>query len=146
MGLLGEYESTLDGKNRFVLPAALKKQYREGETRFIISRGLDDCLMLYTLDAWKIVEDKLSLLNEADPNVRKFKLLMVGGATEVELDNGGRLLMPPTLKKHANIEKEMMLVAMVDKVKIFRLDTYIKIFENSAPDFTNLAQLVNFSA
>ena len=145
LGFLGEYESTLDGKNRFVFPSALKKQYPEGETRFIISRGLDDCLMLYTLDAWKKVEEKLSALNEADPNVRIFKLLMLGGATEVELDSGGRLLMPQTLKKHASIEKEMMLVAVIDKVKIFNLDAYNKLFVNNAANFTNLAQMVNIS-
>ena len=70
-GFLGEFESTLDAKGRFLLPAGLKKQLPEGEnTRFVINRGFEKCLTLYPRQSWEPLFAKISTLNDFDPKVR----------------------------------------------------------------------------
>src|SRR6476659_4145949 len=103
IGFLGEYEATLDAKGRFVLPCWLKKQFLEGENRFVISRGFEKCLNLYPMKTWEEIMERIGKLNDFDPKVRQFKLLFLGGATEVELDSAGRMLLPPSLKEHAGL-------------------------------------------
>ncbi len=100
-GFHGEYQSTIDAKGRFLVPGSLKKQLAEGETRFIVSRGFEKCLTLYPLKSWQTILDRISQLNDFDPKVRQFRRQFLGGATEVELDGAGRLLLPPTLREFA---------------------------------------------
>jgi len=143
MSFFGEYPSTVDNKSRFVFPAALKKQYPEGMTKFVISRGLDNCLMLYTLEMWENVEAGLKALKDSDLKVRLFKTLLLGGATEVEVDSGNRLTIPPTLKAHAKIDKDIILAPYIDKVKIWDAATYQKFLDEAAAQFDTLAKDLN---
>lgn len=98
-GFHGEYEATVDAKGRFLIPGGLKKQLPEGENRFIISRGFEKCLTLYPLKSWELIIAKISQLNDFDPKVRQFRRQFLGGATEVELDSAGRMLLPASLKE-----------------------------------------------
>jgi MraZ protein len=137
---LGEYEATVDPKGRFLLPAGFKKQLSEGESNFVISRGIERCLTLYPMSSWKPIVQKINSLNDFDPKVRAFRRQFLGGATEVELDAAGRMLLPPTLKEYAELSKEIILVAALDKIEIWDAVKYKKLFEEMAPeDFSNLA-------
>jgi transcriptional regulator MraZ len=144
IGFLGEFEATLDPKGRFLLPAGLKKQLPEGEnTRFVINRGFEKCLSLYPLQSWDPLYTKISILNDFDPKVREFRRYFLNGATEVELDSAGRLLLPPNLKEYAGLEKDIILASAVDKIEIWSADNYKKFFESYSPnDFSNLAKQV----
>lgn len=143
-GFLGEFEATLDPKGRFLLPASLKKQLPEGEnTRFVINRGFEKCLSLYPKQSWDPLFTRISTLNDFDPNVRSFRRYFLNGATEVELDSAGRLLLPPNLKEYAGLEKDIVLASAVDKIEIWSKENYNKFFESYSPDdFSNLAQQV----
>ena len=143
-GFLGEFESTLDAKGRFLLPAGLKKQLPEGEnTRFVINRGFEKCLTLYPKQSWEPLYSRISALNEFDPKVREFRRYFLNGATEVELDSAGRLLLPPNLKEYAGLERDIILASAFDKIEIWSADNYKKFFESYSPgDFSNLAQQV----
>jgi MraZ protein len=143
-GFLGEFESTLDAKGRFLLPAGLKKQLPEGEnTRFVINRGFEKCLSLYPKQSWEPLFEKIRLLNDFDPEVRRFRRYFLNGATEVELDSAGRLLLPPNLKDYAELGKDIVLASAVDKIEIWSADNYNKFFEQYAPgDFSTLAKQV----
>ena len=143
-GFLGEFEATLDAKGRFLLPAGLKKQLPEGEnTRFVINRGFEKCLSLYPKQSWEPLFAKISTLNDFDPAVRSFRRYFLNGATEVELDSSGRLLLPPNLKEYAELAKDIVLVSAVDKIEIWSADNYTKFFESYSPvDFSSLAQQV----
>lgn len=142
-GFLGEYEATIDAKGRFLLPGALKKQLEDGETRFVISRGFEKCLNLYPGKTWDAIMERISKLNDFDPKVRQFKLLFLGGATEVELDSAGRMLLPPSLKEHAGLTKDIVLACSIDKINIWDAVKYKQFFEQfSADDFSSLAQQV----
>lgn len=137
---LGEYEATMDAKGRFLLPAGFKKQLKEGENTFVVNRGMEKCLTLYPMESWNAIVGKISTLNEFDPKVRAFRRTFLGGATEVELDNAGRMLIPPTLKEHAELSKDIILVAAMDKIEIWDAAKYKKFFEQMAPEmFSQLA-------
>lgn len=137
---LGEYEATLDPKGRFLLPAGFKKQLREGENTFVLSRGIERCLTLYPMSSWEPIVQEINSLNDFDPKVRAFRRQFLGGATEVELDTAGRMLLPPTLKEYADLSKDIILVAALDKIEIWDSAKYKKLFEDMAPeDFSQLA-------
>ena len=142
-GFHGEYQSTIDAKGRFHLPGSLKKQLVEGENRFIVSRGFEKCLTLYPLKSWQSILDRISQLNDFDPKVRQFRRQFLGGATEVELDAAGRILLPPTLREFALPGKEIVLAAALDRFEIWDASKYKQLFEDfSADAFSNLAQEV----
>ncbi|MBD0279154.1 MAG: division/cell wall cluster transcriptional repressor MraZ [Flavisolibacter sp.] len=144
ISFLGEYEATLDAKGRFLLPAGFKRQIPEGEgTRFVLNRGFEKCLSLYPLQSWQPLYDQISLLNDFDPRVREFRRLFLNGAIEVEPDSAGRILIPQNLKDYAGLDRDIVLVAAVNKIEIWDKEKYQKFFEQySADDFSSLAQSV----
>jgi MraZ protein len=140
LNLLGEYEATIDSKGRFLVPGSLKKQLPDGESRLVISRGFEKCLTLYPMASWEPLVARIRQLNDFDPKVREFKRLFLGGATEVELDSAGRLLLPPQLKEFAGLNKDITLAADLDKINIWDSSKYKQFFEDFSPDtFSSLA-------
>ena len=140
---LGEYESTIDTKGRFLLPAAFKKQLGEGATQFVINRGFEKCLTLYPLTSWEPIYANISNLNDFDPNVRAFRRQFFNGATPVDLDSAGRLMLPKNLLAHAALDKDIVLVSALNKIEIWDKNTYDAIFENmTAENFSDLANKV----
>ena len=143
-GFLGEYEATLDAKGRFLLPAGFKKQLPDGEDdRFVINRGFEKCLTLYPVKNWEPLFADISKLNDFDPRVREFRRYFLNGATFVEPDTAGRLLVPPNLKAHADLQKDIILVAAVNKIEIWDSNKYKQFFDSFSPEaFSNLASEV----
>ncbi len=143
-GFLGEYEATLDSKGRFLLPAGFKKQLPEEEsTQFVINRGFEKCLTLYPMKSWEPIFARISQLDEFKPEVRQFRRYFLNGATMAELDSAGRLLVPPNLKEHAGLEKDIVLIAAVDKIEIWDKSKYQQFFESFSPEaFSSLGQQV----
>lgn len=114
---LGEYESTIDAKGRFLLPAGFKKQLPEtGSGQFVINRGFEKCLTLYPIQSWQPIFEQISTLNDFDPKVREFRRYFFNGATHVELDTAGRLLIPKNLVEHASLQKDIVLVSALNKI------------------------------
>ncbi len=144
IGLLGEYESTIDSKGRFLLPGGLKKQLpSDAPLRFVINRGFEKCLTLYPVQSWEPIFATVSQLNDFDPKVRAFRRYFLNGATEVELDSAGRLLLPKNLQGHASLEKDIVLVSALNKIEIWDKTHYYEFFESyDAEDFSTLANEV----
>jgi MraZ protein len=144
IGFLGEFEATLDAKGRFLLPAGFKKQLPEEETtRFVINRGFEKCLSLYPLKSWEPLFAEISQLNDFDPGVREFRRYFLNGATFVEPDSAGRLLVPPNLKEHGGLQKDIVLVAAVNKIEIWDSNKYKQLFDSFSPEvFSDLAKNV----
>jgi MraZ protein len=143
-GFLGEYEATLDAKGRFLLPAGFKKQLsEEAGSQFVINRGFEKCLTLYPMKSWEPIFAEIGKLNDFDPKVREFRRYFLNGATVLESDSAGRLLVPPNLKEHAGLEKDIVLVAAMNKIEIWDKDKYQQFFESFSPEsFSQLAQQV----
>ena len=144
IGFLGEFEATLDAKGRFLLPAGIKKQLPEKEKDlFVINRGFEKCLSLYPMKSWEPLFAEISMLNDFDPRVREFRRYFLNGATTIEPDSAGRLLVPPNLKEHAGLEKDIVLVSAVNKIEIWDSNKYHQLFDSfSAEDFSSLAKQV----
>lgn len=144
IGFLGEYEATIDNKGRFLLPAGIKKQLPEGDnTQFVINRGFEKCLTLYPIKTWEPIFSEISKLNDFDPKVREFRRYFLNGATVLELDTANRLLIPPNLKEHAGLEKDIVLVSAINKLEIWDKSKYQQFFESYSPEaFSDLAQQV----
>ena len=106
----------------------------------MLSRGIEKHLTLYPMSSWRPIIEKISSLNDFDPKVRAFRRQFLGGATEVELDTAGRMLLPPTLKEYADLSKDIILVAALDKIEIWDSNKYKKLFDDMTPeDFSGLA-------
>lgn len=143
-GFIGEYEATLDAKGRFLLPAGFKKQLPEnGDEPFVINRGFEKCLSLYTSESWEPIFSKLGKLNDFDPKVRQFKRYFLNGAIQVSPDSAGRLLMPKNLIEYAGLDKDIVLVSAIDKLEIWDKTKYQQFFETFSPQsFSDLAEEV----
>jgi len=144
IGFLGEYEATLDPKGRFLLPAGIKKQLPgEASTHFVINRGFEKCLTLFPMTSWEPIFGEISKLNDFDPKVREFRRYFLNGATMMELDSAGRILIPQNLKDHAGLEKDIVLVSAVNKIEIWDKTKYQQFFETFSPEaFSTLANEV----
>jgi MraZ protein len=144
VSFLGEYESTIDTKGRFLLPAAFKKQLpKDDEGEFVINRGFEKCLTLYPLQSWKPIFANISKLNDFDPKVRSFRRYFLNGALPVEMDGAGRLLIPKNLLEYASLEKDIVLVSALGKIEIWDKKTYDQLFDNvSSDDFSKIANEV----
>ena len=139
---LGEYEATVDAKGRFLLPAALRNSFPQGEP-MVVKRGQQKCLNLYPKRRWDYVKEKLKKLDDSDKIARMYKTLFFAGAALLELDSAGRLLIPASLKKFANIEKDITISPDIDKVKIWNTSSYTEIFEKDSLDFASVSQQVS---
>jgi MraZ protein len=142
---LGEYEATLDTKGRFLLPAGFKKQLPDADTpRYVINRGFQKYLNLYPIQNWDLLFEDISKLNDFDPKVREFLDYFLNGATFVEPDSAGRLLLPPNLKEQAGLDKDIVLVAKIKRIEIWDSNKYKqKLFESFSEErYSNLANEV----
>mgnify|MGYP003582211341 FL=1 len=134
-GLIGEFEITLDSKGRFLLPAGFKKQLAEGDdVRFVINRGIEKCLSIYPMSSWQPLAEKINALNDFNPKVREFKRLFLNGATFVEPDSAGRILVPGRLKEHAGIEKDAVMMGIGEKMEIWDKSKYKELFDSTTPE------------
>lgn len=139
----GEYEATVDSKGRFLIPGGLRKQMPEGDNRFMINRGFEGCLNIYPIKNWEVVVAEVISKSDYDPKNRLFKRQFLAGATIVEIDSAGRILIPPSLKEHAGLGKDVMLASIGNRIELWDAGKYKKLFEaSSAEEFSKLAEEV----
>ena len=142
-GFIGEYHCKLDTKGRMLIPSDVKKQLPpEDQDQFIISRGVDDCLSMYTSTEWKEVMSRLRKLNRFKSKDRKFARMFQKGATKINVDSNGRLLLPKGLLGWAGIKKEIVIVANVDLWEIWDKKTYEGMMKDDWDEFDQLAHEV----
>jgi len=110
----GQYEHAIDEKGRTSLPARFRDGLAaQGDIRLIVTKALfDPCLHAYPLRAWEELEAKIAALPQFDPNVVAFRRRYLSAAVECELDKQGRILVPPALRDHAGLVKEVLWAGM----------------------------------
>lgn len=141
--LIGEYECKLDEKGRLMLPAGLKKQLppREQKT-FVVNRGFEKQLNLYPHKEWEKITAQINELNLFVKQNREFVRKFNNGATEIEIDASGRVLLPKSLMQYAGIDKEAILFAHSNRIEIWSKAEYDKFMKEGADDFATLAEEV----
>ena len=118
---MGEYNHTIDTKGRMIIPAKIREQLGD---LCIVTKGLDDCLAIYTQEAWKKISDALQSQSSTKASVRALKRFVFGSAAELEYDKQGRVLIPVPLREYASLEKQAVIVGAGDHVEIWSREKY----------------------
>src|SRR3990172_8885632 len=120
---LGEYRHNLDYKGRVAVPKKFRGDLAEGA---ILTKGLDGCLFLYSRESWERLMIRLRELSVTQADTRAFGRYLFGGASEVEFDNLGRIKIPEYLLEYARIEKEAILVGLLERIEIWNPTRWTK--------------------
>ena len=118
---IGEYSHNLDEKKRVSLPKAFRKDLGK---KVVMTRGLDNCLFIYSTDSWKKVASKLNELSFAQADTRGFNRFILSGAAEVDVDTAGRILIPDHQKDFAGLKKEIVFAGVSDRVEVWNSDRW----------------------
>lgn len=113
---IGEYYHTIDTKKRVAIPVKFRKTLGK---KAVLTRGLDNCLYLYSLEEWKKLAEKLARLPISRADSRAFARLMLAGAMDVSLDRLGRILIPDYLKSYAGLGKKIVLAGLYNRIEIW---------------------------
>ena len=136
----GRYEHTIDAKGRTSLPA----RYRDvlsaiGERRIVVTSALDPCLVAYTMPEWAAFEERLARLPQFDDAIKTLKRIYVSGAVECEIDEVGRILVPPTLREHARLKKDALWAGAGRYAELWDKDEWAKHFETTDDERRDMA-------
>jgi MraZ protein len=113
---IGEYSHNLDEKGRLAIPAKFRTALKKGA---VVTRGLDNCLFVYTAEEWQILAQKLAALPISQSKARAFARLMLAGAMEVETDKQGRAVLPEYLRKFARLKKNTIIAGLYNRLEIW---------------------------
>lgn len=134
---IGEYQHSVDGKGRIAVPARFRAQLSEGA---VVTRGLDNSLVLYPLSDWKDLATRLSALPLSQKSARAFARLMLAGAMEVVPDKQGRVILPGYLRKYAGIKTQAVVTGLYNRVEIWDEATWQQYRTQSETDSAALAE------
>lgn len=129
--LIGEYEHSLDAKGRLIMPSKLRDDIGE---KFIITKGLDGCLFAFSIEEWKLFEQKLRSLPISNKDARAFSRFFFAGAMDCEIDKQGRFLISSNLRDFAGLTKEVVIVGMDSRIEIWSKDKWQKCDEDISAD------------
>jgi MraZ protein len=116
----GSFEHTVDSKGRVSVPSRFREIIADRyDGKLVLAMDYDKCLTVYPIEEWEKLEDKIRNLPTMKKEVKDFMRFLLASATECELDKQGRVLIPPTLREHAGIAKNVMLVGIIDKIEIW---------------------------
>ena len=113
---IGEYSHNIDDKGRLAVPKKFQEDLKAG---LVITKGLDNCLWVYTYESWKELATKLSKLPISSTNNRAFSRLMLAGAMDVSLDKQGRVVLPDYLRDYAKLGKKVIVTGLYDRLEIW---------------------------
>ena len=117
----GANKVTLDAKGRLAMPARYREtlvERSEGRLVATVDRS-DRCLLIYPLPDWEEIERKLMRLPTLNPQARRLQRLMIGHATDLELDSSGRILIPPSLREYASLTRATMLIGQGTRFELW---------------------------
>lgn len=113
---IGEYSHNVDDKGRMAIPVKFRRELQKGA---VVTRGLDNCLFLYTKTEWAKLAEKLAALPISQSNTRAFSRLMLAGAMDVDLDKQGRVVLPEYLRNFASIKKSLIIAGLYNRLEIW---------------------------
>ncbi|RCX22818.1 division/cell wall cluster transcriptional repressor MraZ [Fontibacillus phaseoli] len=140
---MGEFQHSIDEKGRIIIPAKFRDLLGSS---FVVTRGLDQCLFVYPLQEWEVLEQKLKALPLMKSDARAFTRFFFSGATECEWDKQGRVNLPSNLRQYAKLEKDCVVLGVSNRVEIWSRDTWEQYFQQSEDTFNEIAEkLVDFN-
>lgn len=135
--LIGEYLHTIDQKNRLSVPSKFRERLGK---RVVLTRGLDRCLFLYALPDWQEIADRLSQLPVGKAENRSFIRAIIAGATDVEIDGLGRILVPDYLKVYASLKESAMIIGVYSRIEIWAPEVWSNYRESALENVDAVAE------
>ena len=141
----GEYQYSLDSKGRVNIPAKFRQTLsKKNQNTFVATRGQDPCIWIYPLTEWKKIEDDLRKLSSVSSVHRTFIRQIARSATPSTCDKQGRITLSPSLISYANLDKEALIIGMINKIEIWNPETLNNVdTENINKDINELNSLAD---
>lgn len=141
MSFKGQYNFSLDTKGRLNIPSKLRKALSpDANDSFTVSRGLDQCVYIHPSDEWKLYEQRLRKLSTTKARNRKFLRMTFSMAFDDTMDKQGRITIPAELLKYAEIDKEVLVIGMIDKIELWNPEKYEKFIDSSEESYEDIAE------
>jgi len=137
---IGEYTYSIDEKKRLAVPPKFRQQLKKGG---VITRGLDNCLFLYSNAEWEKLAIKLSEMPLSRADARGFSRIMLSGAMEVDFDNLGRILVPDYLKEYADLKKKVVVAGVYNRIEIWDEEVWNSYKQKTEKEAGNIAERLN---
>lgn len=135
--LIGEYRHTLDTKSRVIIPAKFRDELQDN---FIITKGLDNCLFIYPQDEWLKIENKIKELPMTNRDVRSFVRTFYSGAVDESLDKQGRVVIPQSLREHAGIDRDVVIIGVSTRVEIWSTENWDNYNNSQGMTYEDIAE------
>ncbi len=113
---IGEYQHSLDEKGRLAIPVKFRKKLSGGA---VVTRGLDNCLFVFSMSEWKKLAEKIAALPMTQADARAFSRLMLAGAVDVETDKQGRVIIPEYLRQYAGLKKDAVVAGVFNRMEVW---------------------------
>lgn len=134
---IGEYSHNLDNKGRIIIPSKFREELHSS---FILTRGLDGCLTIYSVEQWNKIFEKINKLPTTKKAVRQYTRVLTSNASECVLDNQGRILIPSNLSTPLGIKKECVIVGANDHIEIWNKETWDNYLLDADANFEEVAE------
>lgn len=134
---IGEYTHSVDTKGRVAVPAKFRTLLKKGA---VVTRGLDNCLFVYSMSEWQKLADKLAQLPLSQSRSRAFSRLMLAGAMDVSLDKQGRIILPEYLRQFANMKKKVVIAGLYNRLEIWDEAAWAKYKKATEKDSNKIAE------
>ncbi len=136
----GRFEHTIDSKGRISIPAKFRDLLAEKYDERVMITNFDHCLVAYPYEEWKAMEEKISSLSMVKKEAKAFQRFFVSAAAECPIDKLGRILIPPTLRSYAQLEKEVIFAGMIKKFEIWSKDRFLDEIQKAEENFEGMAE------
>jgi MraZ protein len=134
---MGEFHHNIDDKARLVMPSKFREELGD---EFVITRGLEGCLFVYSKQEWENLVSKLKKLPFTKKDARAFLRFFLSGAQECTFDKQGRIAIPTPLVNYANLKKECVVIGVNDRLEIWSENTFDSYFNENDENISDLAE------
>ena len=134
---MGQFNHSLDEKKRVIIPSKFREKLGHS---FIITKGFDGCLAVYTEAEWIKLQERLLSMNSNQADTRRHIRILVGSATQCECDKQGRVSLPSNLITASGITKEVVLVGNINHIEIWSLENWQKYYDEANESFDEIAE------
>jgi len=135
--LMGEFHHTIDEKGRIIIPSKFREELGNN---FIITRGLEECLFIYSMENWNKITSKLNSLPFTKRDARSFTRFFLSGATAAEFDKQGRINITSPLISYAELKKECVIIGVGDRLEIWSSEKWNNFYEENKENLSNIAE------
>lgn len=134
---IGEFHHNIDDKARLIIPSKFRCELGE---KFIITRGLDKCLFIYSMNEWENITKKLQTLPFTKKDARNFSRFFLSGATECEFDKQGRILITSPLVQYANLIQKCVIIGVNERIEVWNEEEFNKFLNDNEEQFSEIAE------